>query len=185
MENVMTRRTEIRILLCITISILLISCNKIRNTKDKAIEKLVDVLTSPVIKEYSLFDKFPEWKNSEYQIAEAEGIKCDNIALFYKYYFRYFGNRELIKQYISNIQCHYTEIVPDTALIKSTATYFEQETQSITKYESEKAKFFFGYKETDMKDLEFYTCTKTPEMHFIIFDLKKNLIYHMIKYFRE
>lgn len=185
MKNIMTKRTRIRILLCIMISVLLISCNKMRNTKDKAINKLIDVLESPVIEEYSLFDKFPEWKKPEYKITEAAGIKCDYVPSFYKYYFRYSGNRELIKQYISNIQCHYTEIVPDTALIKSTATYFEQETQSITKYESEKAKFFFGYKETNMKDLEFYTCTKTPEMHFIIFDLKKNLIYHMIEYFRE
>lgn len=40
-------------------------------------------------------------------------------------------------------------------------------------------------KEKDLKDLKFYTCIKTPEKHFIIFDLRNNLIYHMIGNFRE
>ena len=91
------------------ISILLISCNKIKNAKDKVADKLIEVLLErPVTEEYSLFDKFPEWKKNEYNITKVKGIKCDYIGLFYKYYFRYSGDRELIKQYISNIQCHYT-----------------------------------------------------------------------------
>lgn len=124
-------------------------------------------------------------EKNEYNITKVKGIKCDYIGLFYKYYFRYSGDRELIKQYISNIQCRYTEIVPDTTFIETTPAYFEQETQRITKYEYEKAKFFYSYKEKDLKDLKFYTCIKTPEKHFIIFDLKSNLIYHMIGNFRE
>ena len=130
-------------LLYMVISILLISCNKIKNAKDKVADKLIEVLLErPVTEEYSLFDKFPEWKKNEYNITKVKGIKCDYIGLFYKYYFRYSGDRELIKQYISNIQCRYTEIVPDTTFIETTPAYFEQETERITKYEYEKAKFF-------------------------------------------
>lgn len=47
------------------ISILLISCNKIKNAKDKVADKLIEVLLErPVTEEYSLFDKFPEWKKT-------------------------------------------------------------------------------------------------------------------------
>ena len=185
----MMKRINIHLLytlLYMVISILLISCNKIKNAKDKVADKLIEVLLErPVTEEYSLFDKFPEWKKNEYNITKVKGIKCDYIGLFYKYYFRYSGDRELIKQYISNIQCHYTEIVPDTTFIETTPACFELETQRITKYEYEKAKFFYSYKDKDLKDLKFYTCIKTPEKHFIIFDLKNNLIYHMIGNFRE
>ena len=122
-------------LLYMVISILLISCNKIKNAKDKVADKLIEVLLErPVTEEYSLFDKFPEWKKNEYNITKVKGIKCDYIGLFYKYYFRYSGDRELIKQYISNIQCRYTEIVPDTTFIETTPAYFEQETQRITTF---------------------------------------------------
>ena len=114
-------------------------------------------------------------KKNEYNITKVKGIKCDYIGLFYKYYFRYSGDRELIKQYISNIQCRYTEIVPDTTFIETTPAYFEQETQRITKYEYEKAKFFYSYKEKDLKDLKFYTCIKTPEKTFHHFRFKKQL----------
>ena len=164
----------------------LVSCNGIKNTKDKIIKKTVDVLREPIIEDYSLFDKFPDFKRDEFEIDNVKGIKCEYVPFFYKYYFKYSGNRELIQSYISNIQCHYTEIIPDTAFIKSDFACFEKKIQNgITKYEIEKANFFFEYKETNFNELEFYTCVKTPEKHFVIFDKKNNLIYQMIENFRE
>lgn len=166
-------------------SILLISCNEIKSTKNNIKDKLIDELSRPSTKKISLFDIFPKLKNDEYQVTDIEGLQCDYLVFFYKYYFKYSGNRERITEYISNIQCHYSEIVPDTALIKSDPTSFEKETRAMTKYEYDKAQFFFKYKETDVKYLEFYTCIKTPEKHYIVFDTKSNIIYHMIENFRE
>ncbi|MCL2131699.1 MAG: hypothetical protein FWH36_04495 [Lentimicrobiaceae bacterium] len=166
----------------VVMGVFLISCNEIKNTKNKLVEELKE----PIIADCFLFDKFPELKNDELKINEIKGIKCEYVSSFYKYYFKYSGDRELIQKYISNIQCRYAEITPDTMLIKSDFARFEQETQNgITEYEVEKASFFFEYKQTDIKELEFYTCTKTPEKHFIVFDVKNNLIYQMIKNFRE
>jgi hypothetical protein len=166
--------------------ILFSACNQIKNAKNKSIDKTVEILKEPIIEDYSLFDKFSELKSDEFKIDSVKGIKCEYIPFFYKYYFRYSGDRKLIQQFISNIQCHYTEIIPDTTFIKSNFTCFEKEIQhGITKYEIEKAKFFFEYRETDSIELKFYTCVKTPEKHFIIFDLKNNLIYQMIENFRE
>lgn len=89
-----------------------------KSTKDKIKNKLIDELNRPVTKKISLFNIFPKLKNDEYQVTDIEGLQCDYQVFFYKYFFKYSGNRELIAQYISNIKCHYSEIVPDTALIK-------------------------------------------------------------------
>lgn len=179
-----------RLLFCITICMLLISCNRIKNAGNKVVGKVIDqaidVMMEPTIKDYSLSDKFPEFKKAGFKINEIKGVKCEYFPpSFYKYYFKYSGDRELIQQYIAGIQCHYTEIVPDTILKESNAIYFERKTEPMTENELKKVKFFFEYKETDLNELKFYTCTKTPEDHFIIFDLKNNLIYHMIESFRE
>ena len=180
---------KIRLLLYVTVGMLLISCNQVKKGKDKAIDmalhQIVEFLSTPSIKEYSLFDRFPELAKDEFGIVEFHGVLCDYPFFFYKYYFTYSGNRELIQQYISNIQCRYSEIVPDTAFIKSDFTHFEKQTQNLAAYEYKKANFFFAYKDTNPEELEFYTCTKTPETHYIIFNTKSGLIYHLIENFRE
>ena len=134
---------------CIIIT-LLISCDRIRKTKDKMSNTVSEILQEPIIEDYSLFDKFPEFERNEFKINEIKGIKCEYMPYFYKYYFKYSGDRELIQQYISNIQCHYNEITPDTAFIESDFVYFEKEVQCSTEYEASKSQFFYAYKDLDL-----------------------------------
>ena len=77
------------------------------------------------------------------------------------------------------------EITPDTAFTESDFAYFEREIQCPTEYEATKSHFFYAYKDLDLNELVFFTCTKTPEKHFLIFDLKNNNIYHLIENFKE
>ena len=179
----------------LTVLMFLVGCDRIRQkTKEnlgkvgqKTWEKFVDRMSEPTIKNYSLFEAFPELKRDEFKINEVNGILCEYIPFFYKYYFKYSGDIPLIKQYISNIEYSYTEIPPDTALVKSNFADFDKKTlkKDMTEYEMQKVKFFFAYKELYLDELEFYTCCKTPELHYIVFDLKNNFIYHMIENFRE
>ena len=165
---------------------LLTSCGRAKKKARREWEKIVDSLSVPAIKNHSLFEVFPEFKKEEYKIIEAQGILCEYVPFFYKYYFTYSGDMQLVQKHISNIECHYTEIKPDTELVKSSSNYFEEKIfKGITEQEKQMAQFFFAYKNLDLGELEFYTCVKTPEIHYLVFDLKNNFIYHMIENFRE
>ena len=171
-------------------SIFLCSCGKISHKAGNIFtqfkEKIVSVLSEPIVSRVSIFEKFPELKDNKYKIIQHEGIKCDYIPAFYKYYFVYKGDLNSVLGFVSRIKCTYTEIVPDTICNKTDISYFKNKFfYEITDLEKRKASFFFYPLLTDTSNLIVYDCIKTPEHHIIIFNKGDSLIYHLVENFRE
>jgi len=147
--------------------------------------KIINEIKEPITSEVSLFKKFPKLENEIFGISQQEGLYCEYLPFFYKYYFKYKGNKDSILDFISKIECNYTEITPDSTFKEIEYCDFENTVRNITNKEKIKAAFFFEYKESDIGNLEFFDCIKTPEHHYIIFNKETGIIYHMIESFRE
>ena len=175
--------------LLIILMILLSACGKIKNKAEKVVEqtkdKIINEIKKPVIKKADLFDKFPELKDKKFNIISNQGIECEYLPSFYKYYFSYDGNIGMILDFVSHIKCTYSEIIPDTVCKRIDFGDFQKEVSGLTEYEKQRADFFYKYMLSNTADLEIYNCIKTPEQHFIIFDKKSGRIYHMIENFKE
>lgn len=165
------------------------ACGRIKNKADQVVEKtkdkIINELKEPAITDARLFDKFPELKNEKYKIDFKQGVKCEYLPTFYKYYFTYYGNKSKVLDFISHIKCTYTEIVPDTICKRIDFAHLQKSVSGLTDFEKQKADFFYKYQGSNSADLELYDCIKTPEHHFIIFDTKTGLIYHLIENFKE
>ena len=175
--------------LLIILLILVTACGRIKNKADMVVDKtkdkIINELKEPIISNASLFDKFPELKNEKYKIDFKQGVKCEYLPAFYKYYFTYYGNKSKVLDFISQIKCTYTEIVPDTICKRIDFAEFQKGKSGLTDLEKQKTDFFYKYQKLNSTNLELYDCIKTPEHNFIIFDTKTGMIYHMIENFNE
>lgn len=146
---------------------------------------IVEELREPSIKKYPLFKKFPTLKEHRYKIKNTQGVKCEYLPCFYRYYFKYQANKEAILDFISHRESHFNEIKPDSICHKITYRSFRRNLKNRTHKELKEARFFFTFHQFDMEDLEFFECIRTPEKHSIIFNNKTKTVYHIIENFRE
>lgn len=166
-----------------------ISCTRIKQKiKDKsgdAKEIIINFIKEPAIKKAVLFDKYPALKAKKYNVVLDDGLECDFIPSFYKYYFRYTGNKAEILNFIANIKPNSTEVESDTICNRIDLNQFKTKTKPLTVYEKRAASFFFDYLKVESNNLEFYSCLKAPEVHYLAIDTKTKDVYHMIDNFWE
>lgn len=143
------------------------SCSKVRH-------KMAEFMNGSV-EDYSIENLYPELENRECVGARRNG-------LLYDYWFRYKATPAEVEDALIAKSCHFTEIVPDSALQPCDRVHVEKEFGSL-----QQAYFgaFVEWTNAPEEHLLYRRCTRTPLEHIIVFDTVSGYVYHHISEFRE
>lgn len=138
--------------------------------------KLVDLWEkSTPIEEYSIGTLYPELDGRE-----CVGVRGDG--LLYSYWFRYKATPVEVEAALMAKPCTYSEIVPDSILEPCDRTYIEDNFYSLLQ---DSHPVFTEWKTEPEEHLQYYSCTRTPLKHLLVFDTVSDYVYHYIGEFRE
>ena len=156
------------------------SCTRIKHKAatscTKIWHKLVDLWEkSTQIEEYSIGTLYPELDGRE-----CVGVRGDG--LLYSYWFRYKATPVEVEAALMAKPCTYSEIVPDSILEPCDRTYIEDNFYSLLQ---DSHPVFTEWKTEPEEHLQYYSCTRTPLKHLLVFDTVSDYVYHYIGEFRE
>ncbi len=156
------------------------SCTRIKHKAatscTRVWHKLVDSWEeSTPTEEYSIGTLYPE----------LDGRECVGVrgnGLLYSYWFRYKATPAEVEAALMAKPCTYSEIAPDSTMKPCERTYMENDFYSLLQ---DSHPVFTEWKAEPEDHLQYYSYTRTPLKHLLVFDTVSGYVYHYIGEFRE
>jgi hypothetical protein len=167
----------------ILLTLLLSSCDRIKQRGRKYFSAVIDELREPVLTGTQIIDLYPELKKDEFKVQSLNGLQAQYLPAFYEYYFKYTGDQEKVLGFICGLQVDsYSDIKPDSSCTMIGANA-EIDKNGLSEETLKKLSYFFEHSTLD--EYKVYQTIKTPFEHTLIVDQNSDAIYHRIKEFRE